>query len=156
MNEYFSIETQPYINMDWVYVKTKKNLIGVIGKLENTDKFVLIKQYRPPIKKWVLSVPMGAFPMDEGKDLIEIAKVECEGETGMKISHIQPYLEYYRSPGLTDEKMILYKAVYKNVIIGQNLHPEEEIIPMILNTEEIRKIILNKSLDIDSSVLLLL
>lgn len=105
-NHYFNIETVPYIGMDWVYVNAKKILLSALGKIENTDKYVLIKQYRPPVKQWVVTAPMGAFPEGTPEELLKITKYEIEGETGRKIKSIEPWFETFRSCGLTNEKCI--------------------------------------------------
>lgn len=154
-NEFFDIVTVPYVNMNWTYVETKKTLLSVIGIEESSGLFVAIRQFRPPINSYVYSLPMGAFPIDECDEdtLMQITKEECEGETGYKIKSISPYMSYYRSPGLTNERMIVYKAIYGE-LCNQKLHDDEDITPILLSKEDINNLI-HKGEKIDSSLLLI-
>jgi ADP-ribose pyrophosphatase len=157
-NDYFDIKSVPYIGMNWIYVDAKKTLLIIAGKIENTDDIVCIKQYRPPLNKWVVSFPMGAFPIEGESDeyIKNITKGEGEAETGYKINHIEYLCKFARSPGLTNEIAIVFKAIYSPDTLPQVLHKEEEIVPLIINKDNIRDILENDDYIIDSSLLLVL
>ena len=150
-NKYFEVKTKPYIGMDWTYVDAKKVLLSGIGKIEETDKYVLIKQFRPPVNDWVITAPMGAFPCktDDPLEYLDITKKELESETGYKITLIEPWFTTFRSSGWTNEKLMMYKVIYSEEKVPLELHPEEEIIPFVCSLEELE----NSKLPLDASVL---
>jgi ADP-ribose pyrophosphatase len=65
-------------------------------------KFLVIKEYRPPLGDYEYGVPAGLI--DEGETVVEAAKRELKEETGLEVTRVifvTPPL--YSSAGLTDE-----------------------------------------------------
>jgi ADP-ribose pyrophosphatase len=157
-NDFFSIETQPFKNIEWIYADAKKVLLIVFGWIDKNDSLVLIRQYRPPVNNWVISAPMGAFPDLALDKLIPIAAKEAEGETGHEIIEIKYFLTIYRSPGLTNEKAYIFLAKYNQDYQGQNLHEDEIIETLYIPKARIREHINQYQIQgdyLDSSILLL-
>lgn len=72
------------------------------------DELVLVKQYRPAIKKHILEIPAGLIERDE--DPMEGARRELEEETGYRAGKLKKLYEYYTSPGISNSKMFIYEA----------------------------------------------
>ncbi|MGK7880789.1 MAG: NUDIX hydrolase [Crocosphaera sp.] len=158
-NDFFSVKTKPFMNGKWVYADAKKVLLIVFGFTEKTNSLILIRQYRPPVNKFVISAPMGAFPDASLDKIIPIAAKEAEGETGYKILDINYFLTIDRSPGLTNEKAHIFVSKYSEKSGEQNIHEDEIIEVLRIPKHQILNEIIkytNLGDDIDSSILLLL
>ena len=76
--------------------------------LTEEDELILVKQYRPAIKKHTLEIPAGLI--EKGEDPEKGAKRELEEETGYRAGKLTKIFEYYTSPGISDSKMYIYIA----------------------------------------------
>lgn len=159
MNEFFTVESLPWRDMTWVYTKAKKTLLVILGVTKETNRLVLVRQYRPPAGKYVISAPMGAFNSDEEEDLLHLARAEAAAETGHRVHQIWEVLTFYRSPGITDEKAVLYGAVYDEEAGQQALHSDEDIEVLYVSENEAEAVIRQRVLagdGVDASVLAVL
>jgi 8-oxo-dGTP pyrophosphatase MutT (NUDIX family) len=88
-------------------------------------RVVMIKQFRPPVGKFVIEFPAGLNDKDE--PLIEVAKRELFEETGYKADTLTEIAVGPISAGLSGEVLTIYlaKDVYLNG--GQVLDDAEEI-----------------------------
>ena len=84
-HKYFDVREVPYANVRWTYVDAHRVLLVVYGLTCDTQRLVLIRQYRPPVDASVLSAPMGCFPNAPIEQLLPIAAKEAEGETGHRV-----------------------------------------------------------------------
>ncbi len=83
------------------------------------DHCYLIRQYRYPIKDWILEAPAGT--METGEKPIETAHRELIEETCMRAEELIPRGFIYTTPGFTDEIIWLFEA--------RGLTPSEEFSP---------------------------
>ncbi|WP_148682944.1 NUDIX hydrolase [Pyrobaculum ferrireducens] len=80
---------------------------GAVGVLAVVDgKAVLVRQFRPALRSWTLEIPAGT--LDGGESPEEAAVREMVEETGYRPVRLVPLLEFYPSPGLSDELIRLY------------------------------------------------
>lgn len=159
MNNFFTIRNKKYTNINWYFVEAKKTLLIVYGEIKGTNDIVLIKQYRPPINGYVLSFPMGAFHFNDMETAIKAAKKEAEDESGWKISEIEFCFQFARSPGITDEIALLFKATYLPKNVKRFLHVDEDIESIRLDKLDLHGFVkeqINKGVVIDSSLLFVL
>ncbi len=89
----------------WTFTE-KAEPVGILGVIDN--KAILVKQYRPAIKKETLEIPAGLIEKDELP--IDAARREFEEETGYFAKKITEICTYYSSPGITSGKYYLFYA----------------------------------------------
>lgn len=157
-NDFFSFNIKKWRDFEWFYIKAKKKLLIVLGIIEESSEFIIIKQYRPPIENYVISLPMGAFDTNEAKHALDLARIEAEAETGYKVKKIYHYMDFARSPGLTDEMASLYIASYDFTQGEQNIHECEEIEVLKIPHNSIRnklEELYREGYVLDSSILVL-
>jgi ADP-ribose pyrophosphatase len=99
---------------------------GVVMLCEKDGKYLLLHQYRHPIRSWSYEVPRGFG--QAGITAEEQAKIEVFEEVGGKISNLFDLGLYYNNTGLEANKVKLFYAKLKS--IGQP--SEEEGIESIL------------------------
>ena len=109
----------------WEYVKRTQDrgAVVVFARLLPSDKVVLIRQYRPPIKKYIYEFPAGLI--DDGETTESTAIRELEEETGY-IGEIKKITKpVYNTPGLTDETVsIAFVDINENLI--DNMNPKQK------------------------------
>ena len=138
---------------EWDFVSRNNNrkVVDIICKNLKTKKYLLIKEFRVPINKTVISFPAGL--MDENETPEESAKRELNEETGykdVKIDYIAPLS--YKSPGLTDEcTHLVFCSIKHEKKEEQKLEASEEIEILWLSKKEFREYI--KKLDFNKYAL---
>lgn len=84
--------------------------VAIIALTEENE-VLLVEQYRKSVEKTLLELPAGKIEIDEEPS--ETAKREFEEETGYELESLEYLLEFYSSPGFTDERVYLFLA--KNI-----------------------------------------
>lgn len=79
-----------------------------IVALTEEGEVLLIRQYRKAVEEALLELPAGKIEIDE--EPVETAKRELEEETGYRANEIEYLLEFYSSPGFSDERIYLFLA----------------------------------------------
>jgi ADP-ribose pyrophosphatase len=112
-----------------------RDAVAVLCKIYGTEKYILVKQFRAPVGKYVFEVVAGC--VEEGEDPKECAKREIQEETGYKPLSIVSFGEIYPSPGYSSEKITLYYSILDPERGNQNLDADEEVDVVELTAEEI-------------------
>ncbi|GFN35428.1 NUDIX hydrolase [Tepidimicrobium xylanilyticum] len=81
--------------------------VGIIP-IKEDGSLILVKQYRKPVEKMLLEIPAGKIEINEEPK--ETAIRELIEETGFKANKMEYILEFYTSPGFTNEKVYLFLA----------------------------------------------
>ena len=81
--------------------------VGIIP-IKEDGSLILVKQYRKPVEKMLLEIPAGKIEINEEPK--ETAIRELIEETGLKANKMEYILEFYTSPGFTNEKVYLFLA----------------------------------------------
>lgn len=83
---------------------------GAVAILPLTeDGYVyMVKQFRKPVESILLEIPAGK--LDAGENPLECAVRELKEETGLIANDMKYILEFFTSPGFSNEKMYLYLA----------------------------------------------
>lgn len=88
---------------EWESVERKggKNAVALIPILKPSKRLVLVRQYRPPAKGYVIEFPAGLI--DEGEMVESAAIRELSEETGYSGKIIKMFPPSFNSPGLSGE-----------------------------------------------------
>lgn len=81
--------------------------VGIVPVTED-NCIVLVKQYRKAVERFLLEIPAGKLELNE--EPRETALRELKEETGFEANKIEYLLEFYTSPGFTNEKIYLFLA----------------------------------------------
>lgn len=101
-------------------------------------KVVLVRQYRKAVEEVLLEIPAGK--LEEGESPEVCVMRELEEETGFRAGKIRRILEYFPSPGFSDECIHLFEAT--ELQEGRkNLQPDELMETVSLSVSEIAKLI---------------
>ncbi len=81
--------------------KKKHTAVIIVAKLKPSGRYIIIRQFRPPINSYILEFPAGL--VDEGEEIKNAAKRELLEETGFsgKVENESPKL--LSSPGIISE-----------------------------------------------------
>jgi ADP-ribose pyrophosphatase len=80
----------------------------VIVPLLEGKRVLLIRQFRHALNRFIYEIPAGTS--EPGEELLVCAKRELAEETGYQASHWQRLFEFYPAPGVSTERMVLYRA----------------------------------------------
>ena len=69
-------------------------------------KIVMVRQFRPAIGDWTLEIPAGT--LEGGEDPESAAVREMIEETGYRPLRLVPLLEFYPTPGVSNELIRIY------------------------------------------------
>lgn len=119
---------------------------GMAVPVTADGKFVLVKQYRFAIQRYLLEFPAGTLEVGEDHDLT--IKREIEEETGYSASDWEYLGGFYICPGYSDEIIHTYLAQG----LEKLEHPpaqddDEEIEVVLLSHEEIEALLRSQSAD---------
>ena len=103
----------------------------VVLALNDRDQVLMIKQYRHPAGRELWELPAGLRDVD-GESVLATAQRELLEETGWKAGDWHTLVDYYTSPGFTDERIRVFLARDLTQASGASEHgagdkaPDEE------------------------------
>jgi 8-oxo-dGDP phosphatase len=89
-------------------VVTHPGAVAVLA-LDDRDQVLMIKQYRHPVGRELWELPAGLRDVD-GEPALATAQRELLEETGWRAGDWHTLVDYYTSPGFTDERIRVYLA----------------------------------------------
>lgn len=130
-------------NVTWTFT-AKKEAVAIVSNID--DKVILIKQYRPAIKKELIEIPAGM--VEEGEEIELAALREFEEETGYKANKIEKICSYYNSAGINATQYHLFYVsdlIKTSQQLDENEFLEVLLVPLdsinIFNMEDPKTII---------------
>ncbi len=93
-----------HATIEWVEHPGAVLIVPFIAK----NKVILLKQYRPAIKKYIYELPAGT--LEKGESPLKCARREIIEETGYGAGKITRLGLIYPVPGYSTEKIVCYKA----------------------------------------------
>jgi ADP-ribose pyrophosphatase len=118
----------------YLVLSTKVDAVAILAK-DDKKRFLLNREYRHPVGKYLLTCPGGR--MEKGEDPKESAARELLEETGYEAKELHLIGTYYPLPSLCDQKVFLYFAPFVQKRREQNLDPIEFITPVSLTKKEL-------------------
>ena len=123
-----------------IHREHRADAVVAIPRLIPSGKYLLIKQFRPPLNAYILEFPAGLI--DAGETPAQAAQRELKEETGYvgKVVHLTPRL--FTSPGILSEAC-LYASLEIDETLEANqtpqpaLEPEEFIETFLVAPEEL-------------------
>jgi len=103
---------------------------GVAIPITNEGKFVLVKQYRFAIARYILEFPAGT--LEENEDPADTIKRELEEETGFRGHTWQNLGSFFLCPGYSDEIIHAYLATDLEKLENPPNGDEDEEIEVVL------------------------
>lgn len=119
---------------EWEKVVT--NDFVMIVPIVDKDNLLILRQYRPVLKKWFYELPAGRI--NKGENPTKCAKRELEEETGHRSNQIKQVCKAYSSNGLTTEMGHYFIA--RNLIKSTQKLDEHEVL-------QVKKIKISKALE---------
>lgn len=114
----------------------------IVAIHEESEKLVLIRQYRVPLNDYIYELPAGLI--DQGEDYRVSVARELKEETGLELTEIDESKgrdKTYLSPGMTDESVALVYCKCKGELSKAYMEADEDIEPMLISKEEAREIL---------------
>lgn len=96
--------------------------------LIDKDKFLLVKQFRTPIRKTLLEIPAGKI--EKGENIRQCAKRELMEETGYKTDNLKKIASVYLAPGYSSE--IIHVFLAKNLKETKSNPDDDEFIQNVI------------------------
>ena len=132
-NKWFKIVSEKIKNYDDPFYTLQTNDFVSIFAINKKNKILLVKQYRPALKKFTLEFPSGHVEKNEKPN--QSAKKELLEETGYEAKKIKLLKTIYHDTARLNNKLFFYHA--KNIQKIQS--PENGIKLIELNYKELFK-----------------
>ena len=133
----FQVETEKIKLPNGHIMKLEKaisNEVAVVFPITSDNKVVVLKQYRPVIKKWMYEFPAGVI--EHGEKPVATAKREVEEETGFVCKNIKRLGGFFSSPGFSNEFIHVFVAKCEKTG-KQHLEPAENILVYTMTIEKV-------------------
>ncbi|MCF6175082.1 MAG: NUDIX hydrolase [Victivallaceae bacterium] len=111
--------------------------VVIIPLFKSTNEIILVRQYRPPVDKFVIEFPAGLI--DDGETAATTAKRELLEETGYRGSVISVSCNTYNSPGMSGERTEI-----ATVEIDEAFHVNNPPVTQMEGTEDIETFIVKR------------
>jgi ADP-ribose pyrophosphatase len=82
---------------------------AAVVAIDDDGDVVLVRQYRHPVADVLWELPAGVLDVD-GEDHRAAAGRELAEETGLVAGHIEPLIDFYPTPGYSDERIRIFLA----------------------------------------------
>ena len=140
--------------LEGIYLQNEKDKVDAViicAYHKESEKLVIIKEFRVPINKYIYELPAGLVDSDD--ENFESAVIrELKEETGLDVTEIKKDLscnQVYLSPGMTDESAAFVYCICEGEISSEFLEDDEDIEAVLVSKEEAKEIIKNNNTSLD-------
>lgn len=120
--------------------KKKADAVAIVAYHEESNKFVLLKQYRYAIGDYIYELPAGL--VEDGENIEDAAKRELYEETGLKVVEMTTDGNaYFSSPGMTDETCAIVRCIAIGEIKNDYQERNEEIEVVLVDIDEMFRVL---------------
>jgi ADP-ribose pyrophosphatase len=124
----------------------------VILPFVDPGRIVMIRNFRHAVEQELWELPAGTREPNEAA--IDTARRELEEETGYRAATLTPFIEFYTTPGFTNELMYAFVATDLR-LVGQRLEPDENITVEVVDLVQARRMLVNGELRDGKSIAVL-
>lgn len=112
----------------------------VILPILEGNRVLLIRQFRHALNRYILEIPAGTS--EPGEPLLACAKRELAEEAGHRASRWRRLFGFYPAPGVSTERMVLYRATGLKPLTKKVAKDKDEYItPMIVSASKAIKLV---------------
>jgi len=104
-----TLKTPLQAKTNWEYIQRKQSGVVIIPYFPSTDSFILVKQYRHPIKKSIWQFPGGG--KSKNQTFYQTAKTELLEETGYSCKKLISLGKVYPNTGIISNSGYIYIAI---------------------------------------------
>lgn len=142
-NHWMIASRKDYDTLKTQYLKQgeeKTDAVVIVALHRETQKLVLIKQFRIPLNDYIYELPAGLI--DPNETLESTLNRELKEETGLEFVELrQTRDKLYLSAGMTDESVALMYCICTGDISADYLEADEEIEPFLVSQEEAKELL---------------
>jgi ADP-ribose pyrophosphatase len=114
----------------------------VLVPVTSAGDVILVRQYRPAIRRWAWELPAGS--LKRGEDIESAARRECHEEISLVPERLRPLGSFFPTPGYCDEVMHFFEATaLREPAPDEIAHPDddEDIEPRAFSRSALRSMI---------------
>lgn len=132
----------------------KTDAVVIVALHKESEKLVLIKQFRLPLNDYIYELPAGLIDPNETPETT--LGRELKEETGLElVSLVKAQDKLYLSAGMTDESVCLMYCICTGEVSIDYLEADEDIEPFLISREDAEKLLQSgEKLDIKTYLLL--
>ena len=102
----------------------------VIVPILEGNRVLLIRQFRHALRRYIHEIPAGTS--EPGESLAACAKRELAEEAGYRAAHWKRLFEFYPAPGVSTERMVLYRADQLSLLKKAPAKDKDEYITTVI------------------------
>lgn len=123
---------------------SKQDAVAILAKTDD-NRYLITREYRHPIEKFLLGLPGGR--LEDNEDPLKAAERELLEETGYKAKSLKILKASYPLPALCDQKVYYIQAIGIEKVQEQKLDPLEEISTDLFTKDQIHDQIKENEVD---------
>lgn len=112
---------------------------AVVVPRQRNGRLILVRQLRIATGRHIWEFPAGT--LEKGEPARRCADRELQEETGWKAGRLRKMLDFFPTPGISDEKMFLYLADDLRPVNGVNPDPDEDLVVKTFTIREVERMI---------------
>ena len=114
----FNLAAERWSTVDGAIERPVIHHPGAVAILAQPDpaSVVLVRQFRYPVRRWILEIPAGTRVPGEHPQVT--AERELREEAGLSASCISEVLRFLPAVGVSDEELIIYRASGLNDVVA--------------------------------------